>query len=81
MSPEVGFSPEFQAVTSMEDPLGTAEDFAGAIALIAQTISDRNVSGPIQSLAWALRDKIQAAEAIRGALFDMLHPSRYGRAK
>jgi hypothetical protein len=67
--------PMFSAVCDQEDPLATATDLMKALAFIAETMSN-DVGGVVQKLAWLAIDQINAADEIRGRLFDLTHPTK-----
>ncbi|TIN20173.1 MAG: hypothetical protein E5Y51_03765 [Mesorhizobium sp.] len=69
--------PRFEAVCSLEDPLATATDICKALAFIAETMSN-DVGTVVQRLAWLAIGQIDAAEKIRGELFDLTHPTKGG---
>lgn len=69
-------APEFEIVSSMETDITAAEDFARAIALMAETIDEEGVASSVQRLAWTVIDCIKRTEERRGKLFRMTHPNR-----
>lgn len=65
----------YRIVCDMENPLETIRAIMGALAMMAETLDEREGT-PIQRLAWLARDQVAAAEKLRGGLFRMLHPDR-----
>lgn len=65
---------KFAAVCEQEEPLATAIDLVKALAFIAETMSN-DVGGVVQKLAWLAIDRINAADEIRGRLFELTHPA------
>ncbi|MER8979283.1 hypothetical protein [Mesorhizobium sp. M0870] len=65
----------FDVVTSMEDGISTAKDFASLLAMAAEALSGEE-SSAVQTIAWAIRDHLVAIEEQRGTLFRLIHPNR-----
>lgn len=65
---------KFAAVCEQEAPLATATDLVKALSFIAETMSG-DVGSVVQKLAWLAIVQIDAAEEIRGRLFDLTRAS------
>jgi hypothetical protein len=65
----------YALVCDMEDDVTAAEQFADAVAFIAQTLDDHE-GCVVQRLAWTIKDRIESIGELRGKLFRVLHPNR-----
>ena len=64
----------FKIVCSMEEASTAASDFVRGIAMLCETI-DQKDGVVIQRIAWAAKDSIKAFEEKRCELFELLLPA------
>ena len=65
----------FAFVTDMEDDVTAVEQFATALAFIAETL-DEAEGAVVQRLALTIKARAKSIEVRRGYLFQLLHPNR-----
>lgn len=66
----------YETACEMEEMLGDIRDFAGALLLIARSLS-REACDPVARLAVAIEDARDALEDERTKIFHALHPRRH----
>ncbi|SRR6266545_7660944 len=67
----------FGLVRGMEEGISAARTFAGALAILSETMDDDDPMGEVvQRLAWEVQRNCKAIEASRGMLFRISHPNR-----